>query len=101
MDKKERSECLQEIMFYTILVILILAIIGFGVYCIRHKVSLEPIGVILTFLTLRAGSLMDYRWGSSVGSKDKDKQLANTTPIPPPQTSTTTINNAAEETETK
>lgn len=55
--------------------LMLVAIIGFAWYALTHKVSLEGIAIILGLLISKLGTLIDFRYGSSKGSKDKTDAL--------------------------
>jgi uncharacterized membrane protein len=55
--------------------LMLLAIIGYGWYALTHERPLNIIDVIVTALLLRMSTMVDYRYGSSKGSKEKTELL--------------------------
>ena len=75
-----------------ILLLCIVTLIGFGTYALMTGKTLEPVGLIITFLTGTIGGLIGYWWGTSVGSKEKDATINNLSqPIADVTTTTTTL----------
>lgn len=63
-------------MWYTIVLILLAAIIFFGCYALITGKHLELISVVITALILRLGTMLDFKYGSSEGSKTKTTLMA-------------------------
>ncbi|PQJ09502.1 hypothetical protein CJD36_019885 [Flavipsychrobacter stenotrophus] len=73
----------KDVLLASQMIILISAIIGFGWYSIVTKRPLDGIALIVGALVTNYNTLVNFRWGSSKGSKDKDKNINNNnTPQP-------------------
>ena len=59
--------------WFVLSMILLAAIIGFGFVCLFTGKSLAGVSLIVGCLITKLGTLIDYMYGSSQGSKDKDK----------------------------
>ncbi len=59
-----------------LVLIILFAIIGFGAYALITGKDLRIIEVVLTALLMKFGTMIDYRYGSSKGSKEKTELLA-------------------------
>ena len=70
-----------------VLIISLLALVGFGVASFISGKTLEGIGAITSALISLIADLKGFFWGSSAGSKDKDAAIHNMlnapAPIPP------------------
>ncbi len=60
-----------------ILFMCISTLIYFAYYALSTGKSLEPVGLVITFLTGTVSGLIGYWWGSSSSSKDKDATISN------------------------
>jgi len=58
--------------WFILSLILLAAIIGFGFICLFTGKSLEGVSLIVGCLITKLGTLIDFMYGSSQGSKDKD-----------------------------
>lgn len=58
-----------------ILFMCVSTLIGFGFYALKTGKTLEPVGLIVTFLTTTTAGLLGYWWGSSSSSKEKDATI--------------------------
>jgi hypothetical protein len=67
----------RDIWWGPLTVLLLCALILFGVYCLRTGKSIEGIGVITGVLISKINTLVDFRYGSSKGSKDKTDLISN------------------------
>ncbi len=56
--------------------LMLLALIVFGSYCLKTGKSLEGIGIITGVLIGKLGTMIDFRYGSSKGSKEKDGSMS-------------------------
>ena len=65
-----------------IVIIILLAIIGFGCYSLATGKDLKVIEVVLTALLMKFGTLIDFKYGSSKGSKEKTEMMAQRDNIP-------------------
>lgn len=65
----------KDYLFSAVLLLMLLALVGFGFMATLKKIDLTPAAVIITFLATNCVTLIGYRWGSSKGSKDKDALL--------------------------
>lgn len=54
--------------------IMLLALIGFGYYCQVYDKSMDSANLVIGGLMTNLGMLLSFRYGSSKGSKDKDKK---------------------------
>ena len=63
-----------------IVVIILGAIITFAGYALYTGKNLTVIEVVLTALIMKLGTMMDYRYGSSKGSRDKTDIIAGSSP---------------------
>ncbi len=61
--------------WFGLVVLMLVAIIAFGGYGLYTGKSLEAILVIVGGLLAKIGTLLDYKYGSSQGSKDKTELL--------------------------
>lgn len=59
------------------MVFLLVAIVGLGFYCLVSGKNIDSISVVVAALVLKLGTLLDFRYGSSAGSKDKTELLSN------------------------
>lgn len=58
-----------------IVMVLLIAIVGFAAYSLVTGTDLDIIEVVLTALIMKFGTLMDYRYGSSKSSHEKTELL--------------------------
>lgn len=56
--------------------IMLIALIGFGSYALAADKSMDGANLVIGGLMTNMGMLLSFRYGSSKGSKDKDKQTA-------------------------
>ena len=70
----------KDLGFWAMLFVLLAALIGFGYYALLHGVNLDGVSIIIGALIQALALLMNYRWGSSKGSKDKTDLLAKKDP---------------------
>ncbi|GAA4465202.1 hypothetical protein GCM10023093_16950 [Nemorincola caseinilytica] len=57
-----------------LVLIMLLALIGFGAYSQAHDKSMDNANLVIGGLMTNLGMLLSFRYGSSKGSKDKDKK---------------------------
>ena len=62
-----------------ILFLCVLTVISFGFYALVTGKSLENVSMIVTSLLSISTGLLGYWWGTSVGSKDKDRVITELT----------------------
>ncbi len=55
--------------------LLLVALIVFGFYCLVYGKVLDGIGIIVGVLTAKLSTMIDFRYGSSKGSKEKTELL--------------------------
>lgn len=53
--------------------IMLLALIGYGWYSLIHNKSMDSATLVIGGLLTNFSTLLSFRYGSSKGSKDKDK----------------------------
>lgn len=62
-----------------ILFLCVCTLIGYGSYALCTGKSLEPVGLVITFLTSTVAGLVGYWWGTSSSSKEKDATIQTLT----------------------
>ena len=58
-----------------IVVALLVAIVGLAFYCLHTGKNIDAVSVVVAALILKLGTLLDFRYGSSAGSKEKTEML--------------------------
>ncbi len=56
--------------------LMLLALIALAFYAMHIGKTLEGVGLIVGFLGAKAGTMIDYKYGSSAGSKEKTELMA-------------------------
>lgn len=56
--------------------LLLLALIAMAAYCLKTRQTLDGVALIIGGLSMKLGTLIDFRYGSSAGSKEKTELLA-------------------------
>lgn len=72
----------KDYLFGFLIIMMTLALIGFGYLAVLKNVDLVKATIVTSFLTSSAAFLIGYRWGSSKGSKDKDAIINSREEIP-------------------
>jgi hypothetical protein len=65
-----------DIQWLSIVMLLLLAIIGLAWYALVTGKNIQVIEVVLTALILKLGTMIDYKYGSSAGSKEKTELMS-------------------------
>lgn len=71
----------KDLGFWAFLFLVTFALIGFGVACLMMGKTLDGISIIVGCLITQMGTLINYRYGSSKGSKDKTELLSKVPPV--------------------
>ena len=69
----------KDLAWCMLVTVILLSIIGFGFYSLTTGKDLRLIEIVLTALLMKFGTLVDYKYGSSRGSREKT-ELLNKTP---------------------
>jgi hypothetical protein len=56
---------------------ILLSLVGFEAYGMITGKPVQASGLIIGALIVKLGTMIDFRWGSSKGSKDKMEMLTN------------------------
>lgn len=67
----------KDIGWWLLVLIMLAAIVAFGFYSLATGKDLRLIEIILTAILMKFGTLVDYKYGSSKGSRDKTELLKN------------------------
>lgn len=71
----------KDIWWGPLTVLMTVALVGFGVYALATGKSLDGASLIIGGLLSNQSALLNFRYGSSKGSKDKDKEKRTTTEL--------------------
>lgn len=64
----------KDVWWGPLVLIMLLALIWFGCYSQLHNKSMDCANLVIGGLMTNLGMLLSFRYGSSKGSKDKDKR---------------------------
>ncbi len=68
--------------FWLVLLTMLWALIGFGIACLITGKTLDGVSIIIGALIGNISLLMNFKWGSSDGSKKKTELLNKQSPPP-------------------